>query len=74
MNTFTNIDICHFVNTSIISIKKSWSEALFHGEWTVSGRNGGSDYNSPTFLSNPQVRTMSVYLPVADNFTLTGKL
>lgn len=54
MNTFTNIDICHFVNTSIISIKKTWSEAMFHGEWTVSGRNGGNDFNSATFLSNPQ--------------------
>ncbi|XP_060064999.1 calpain-5-like [Ylistrum balloti] len=51
---FTNVDICHFVNTAIFSIKKSWNECVFHGEWTVSGRNGGNDYNSPTFLSNPQ--------------------
>ncbi|KAK3095784.1 hypothetical protein FSP39_019019, partial [Pinctada imbricata] len=53
---FSNVDICHFVNTSIISISKTWSEAIFHGEWTVSGRNGGGDFQSATFLSNPQYR------------------
>ena len=55
-NNFTNLDICHFVNTSIISIKKSWNESIFHSKWTVSGRNGGGTYESATFLSNPQVR------------------
>ena len=52
---FTNIDICHFVNTSIISLKKTWHESVFHSNWHVAGRNGGSDWNSSTFLSNPQV-------------------
>ena len=51
----TNVDICHFVNTSIISLKKSWNESIMHSEWSVQGRNGGCDYDSPTFLSNPQV-------------------
>ncbi|XP_052234356.1 calpain-5-like isoform X2 [Dreissena polymorpha] len=54
VKNFTNVDICHFVNTSIFSLKKTWTESLFHGEWHVSGRNGGSDWNSRTFLSNPQ--------------------
>ncbi|XP_052787580.1 calpain-5-like [Mya arenaria] len=54
VNNFTNVDICHFVNTSLFSLKKSWTESIFHGDWHVSGRNGGSDWNSNTFLSNPQ--------------------
>lgn len=54
VSNFTNVDICHFVNTSIISLKKTWSESIFHGQWHVSGRSGGSDWNSRTFLSNPQ--------------------
>jgi calpain-5 len=51
----TNVNICHFVNTSIISLKKSWNESIMHAEWSFQGRNGGCDYDSPTFLSNPQV-------------------
>ena len=55
VKSFTTVDICHFVNTSIFSLKKKWHESLFHSEWHVAGRNGGSDWNSATFLSNPQV-------------------
>lgn len=58
---FTNVDICHFVNTSFFSLKKSWAEALLHGEWTTGAtgskmdRAGGSDSNNPnSYLSNPQ--------------------
>ncbi|XP_076438968.1 calpain-5-like isoform X3 [Babylonia areolata] len=51
---FTHVDICHFVNTSFFTLKKSWNEAILHSQWSVSGRNGGGDYNSRTFLSNPQ--------------------
>lgn len=54
VKSFTTVDICHFVNTSIFSLKKTWHESLFHSEWHVAGRNGGSDWNSATFLSNPQ--------------------
>ncbi|XP_063437596.1 calpain-5-like isoform X1 [Mytilus trossulus] len=50
----TNVDVCHFVNTAIISLKKSWNESILHSEWSVQGRNGGCVYDSPTFLSNPQ--------------------
>ncbi|KAL8568330.1 hypothetical protein ACOMHN_040903 [Nucella lapillus] len=51
---FTQADIVHFVNTSFFTLKKSWSEAILHSQWTVSGRNGGGVYESGTFLSNPQ--------------------
>ena len=59
---FARVDICHFVNTSFFSLKKTWSEALLHGEWTDGARgskqdrNGGCREVSPnTFLNNPQV-------------------
>ena len=55
---FTNVDICHFVNTAFFTTKKSWSEAIWHSQWTVSGRNGGGNYESATFLSNPQVQCL----------------
>ena len=61
-NNFTNVDICHFVNTSIFSLKKSWSENMYHSQWHVSGRNGGSDWNSTTFLSNPQVGSLGCFI------------
>lgn len=54
VKNFTNVDICHFVNTSIFSLKKRWWESILHGEWHVSGRCGGGDWNSNTFLKNPQ--------------------
>ncbi|KAL5020145.1 hypothetical protein ScPMuIL_003037 [Solemya velum] len=54
MNIFTNIDICHFVNTSVLSLSKTWKESMLKSEWSVQGRNGGGDFDSATFLSNPQ--------------------
>ncbi|KAK6184886.1 hypothetical protein SNE40_007247 [Patella caerulea] len=51
---FTYVDICHFVNTSFFSIKKTWSESIMHSEWNHNGRNGGGVVNSQSFLSNPQ--------------------
>ena len=57
---FTNIDICHFVNTAFFTIKKSWTEFMQAGEWTLGARGtkkdraGGSSENV-TFLFNPQV-------------------
>ncbi|XP_060570780.1 calpain-5-like [Ruditapes philippinarum] len=55
ISNFTSLDILHFVNTSIFSPKKTWHESVFHGEWNAaSGRNGGSDWYSRTFQSNPQ--------------------
>lgn len=56
---FTNVDICHFVNTSFFSLKKTWSEAMMHGEWSKGPRGteldrcGGCETH-PTFLNNPQ--------------------
>ncbi|KAK7489937.1 hypothetical protein BaRGS_00018802 [Batillaria attramentaria] len=51
---FTHVELCHIVNTSFFTIKKSWSEAVLHSAWTTAGRNGGSNYESALVLSNPQ--------------------
>ncbi|CAC5381126.1 CAPN5 [Mytilus coruscus] len=44
LNHLTNVDICHIV--------KSSNEFKLHSEWT--GRSGGCDYSSQSFLSNRQ--------------------
>ncbi|KAK3597942.1 hypothetical protein CHS0354_042287 [Potamilus streckersoni] len=51
---FSNIDISHLGNTSFFSMKKSWQESIFHGEWNVSGRSEDREINSNTVFSNPQ--------------------
>uniref|UniRef100_A0A3P9J8B2 Calpain 6 n=1 Tax=Oryzias latipes TaxID=8090 RepID=A0A3P9J8B2_ORYLA len=55
---FTDADVCSIINTSLISIHKTWSEVLHFGSWTKHGdpllnRCGGCG-NNPTFLQNPQ--------------------
>ncbi|XP_052084481.1 calpain-5-like [Mytilus californianus] len=44
LNHLTNVDICHIVKPS--------NELIRHSEWT--GRSGGCDYKSQSFLSNRQ--------------------
>ncbi|RUS75116.1 hypothetical protein EGW08_017123 [Elysia chlorotica] len=51
---FTDVNVCHFVNTSYFTLKKSWTETIWFSEWSSAGRNGGNDWNSLFFLSNPQ--------------------
>ncbi|XP_052084483.1 calpain-5-like isoform X2 [Mytilus californianus] len=46
VNYFTNVDICHLLQPS--------NENILHSEWTLTGRSGGCDFESPLFLSNPQ--------------------
>ena len=52
---FKNAAVCRVINTSILSLRKTWTEALFNGEWKP-GRDGGCINNRETFLQNPQVR------------------
>lgn len=36
---FTNIEICHFINTSFFSLKKTWTESQVQGKvWRVETR------------------------------------
>lgn len=51
---FTDADICHFVNTSFFTLKKTWTETVCFSQWSAAGRNGGNDWDSLSFLSNPQ--------------------
>lgn len=53
---FTSIDICHMINTSLISLSKTWKEDIVEGEWKRN-RCGGCA-NNRTFLENPQVRML----------------
>ncbi|XP_008401559.1 calpain-5-like, partial [Poecilia reticulata] len=56
---FTDVDICHLVNTSLISIHKNWDEEVKFGKWTrnsdhLLNRCGGCTNHKQTFLQNPQ--------------------
>ncbi|XP_062262442.1 calpain-5-like [Platichthys flesus] len=56
---FTDADICRIINTSLISIDKTWNEAVHFGSWTKNSdpllnRCGGCANHKQTFLQNPQ--------------------
>ena len=57
---FTDIIKCRLINTSYLSIHKTWEEAVLHGAWTrnndpLKNRCGGCINHKDTFLQNPQV-------------------
>lgn len=64
---FTNIDTCHFFNTSLIALnpsslilKKCWCESVLVGAWTHAAKDtpldrSGGDISHDTHLDNPQV-------------------
>lgn len=65
IKVFDSIDVCHFVNTSFFSIKKTWTETMLHGEWTTGSRGSerdraGGNAENGTFLYNPQVSGPSI--------------
>jgi hypothetical protein len=51
---FTSMDICHMINMSFFSFKKTWREGKVSGTWKRPDRAGGCG-NHSTFLNNPQV-------------------
>ncbi|KAJ8246914.1 hypothetical protein GJAV_G00256740 [Gymnothorax javanicus] len=56
---FTDVDVCRLINTSLLSLQKTWHEAVFFGRWTrhaepLHNRSGGCVNNRLTFLQNPQ--------------------
>ncbi|XP_070699757.1 calpain-5-like [Pempheris klunzingeri] len=56
---FTDADVCRLINTSLISIHKTWHEVVHFGSWTkhaepLLNRCGGCANHRPTFLQNPQ--------------------
>uniref|UniRef100_A0A665U1Y7 Calpain 6 n=1 Tax=Echeneis naucrates TaxID=173247 RepID=A0A665U1Y7_ECHNA len=62
---FTDADVCRLINTSVISIHKTWNEVVHFGSWTKNAepllnRCGGCANHKPTFLQNPQVYLFDV--------------
>ena len=55
---FTDCSVCRIVNTSVLSLRKTWHDASFHGKWQ--GRSAGGSVNQDTFLNNPQVRMIYI--------------
>ena len=54
---YTHVTICRVINTSFMSVRKIWKEAIFHGGWSASNnRAGGCINNRASFLQNPQVK------------------
>lgn len=56
---FTDIIKCRLMNTSYLSIHKTWEEARLHGAWTHHedprlNRSGGCINHKDTFFQNPQ--------------------
>ncbi|KAM6946407.1 calpain-5a isoform 2-T2 [Aplochiton taeniatus] len=56
---FTDLILCRLINTSYLSIHKTWEEAVYFGFWhrhddPLSNRAGGCTNNKQTFLQNPQ--------------------
>lgn len=56
---FTDIIKCRLINTSYLSIHKTWEEARLHGAWTrhedpQQNRSGGCINHKDTFFQNPQ--------------------
>ncbi|XP_036380167.1 calpain-5-like [Megalops cyprinoides] len=56
---FTDVDVCRIINTSLLSLDKTWHEAVYFGSWTkhaepLYNRCGGCANHRQTFLQNPQ--------------------
>ncbi|XP_013888263.1 calpain-5 [Austrofundulus limnaeus] len=56
---FTDIILCRLINTSYLSVHKTWEEAVMRGSWRrhddpLCNRAGGCTNNKQTFLQNPQ--------------------
>ncbi|XP_077387028.1 calpain-5-like [Festucalex cinctus] len=59
ISNFTHLILCRLINTSYLSVHKTWEEAVLRGSWSRHGdalqnRAGGCANNKHTFLQNPQ--------------------
>jgi calpain-5 len=48
------VSICRIINTSVLSIRKTWSESIIYGRWSNPNRAGGCVNFKSTFCDNPQ--------------------
>ncbi|XP_063349209.1 calpain-5a [Pelmatolapia mariae] len=56
---FTDLILCRLINTSYLSLHKTWEEAVMRGSWhrhddPLLNRAGGCTNNKHSFLQNPQ--------------------
>ncbi|MEQ2262314.1 Calpain-5 [Xenotaenia resolanae] len=56
---FTDLILCRLINTSYLSLHKTWEEAVMRGSWSrhddpLRNRAGGCSNNKHSFLQNPQ--------------------
>lgn len=59
---FTDLVLCRLINTSYLSVHKTWEEAVRRGSWRrhddpLLNRAGGCSNNKQSYLQNPQVHT-----------------
>lgn len=57
---FTDLILCRLINTSYLSVHKTWEEVMMRGSWRrhddpLLNRAGGCINNRSSFLQNPQV-------------------
>jgi len=69
---FSNLSICHRVNTSLFSLQKRWYDSMFDGAWVKPHRAGGCANNGDSFFNNPQVLPMSP-IPIWPIMCLVGR-
>ncbi|KAM4590544.1 calpain-5-like [Fundulus diaphanus] len=58
---FTDLILCRLINTSYLSLHKTWEEAVMRGSWRrhddpLHNRAGGCSNNKHSFLQNPQYK------------------
>ena len=51
---FDEVSICRVINTSVLSLRKTWSESIVYGKWSRPNRAGGCVNFKGTFTDNPQ--------------------
>uniref|UniRef100_A0A3B3WU53 Calpain 5a n=1 Tax=Poecilia mexicana TaxID=48701 RepID=A0A3B3WU53_9TELE len=59
LTNFTDLILCRLINTSYLSLHKTWEEAVMRGFWRrhddpLRNRAGGCSNNKLSFLQNPQ--------------------
>ncbi|KAG8430384.1 hypothetical protein GDO86_017901, partial [Hymenochirus boettgeri] len=83
---FTDLTLCRRINTSLLSIHKTWTEASMLSAWKtdpnpLKSRSGGCPNNKDTYLHNPQFSfdvtldqdTALIYLEQEDHRTQRSK-
>ena len=54
LNYFDEVSVCRVINTSLISLRKTWAESIVYGKWCLPDRAGGCINFKGTFTDNPQ--------------------